>query len=549
MGVDEELRTYLQVLWRYKWVIAVCAFIAALVAFGVSTRLTPIFSVTATVRVASAPGGATDYVYMSGLTRLSNTYVEIANSEVSLREVAKRLGLKELPNIKVAIIPETELIEINASDPDPGLARDIANTLANLMTEQSVQLYGGNAPTARQILERQLAQAKVDLDGATSEYERALRISQSSATRTENATSVPNPDLETLSQVLYVRQQIYTDLLTKYEEARTSEQLHANAITIIELASLPLKPSTPNLPLNTILGFSAGLATGVILAFLLESMDDTLRGIEDVQSLTSLPILCTIPAFNGRLGMASSLHLLQKGHLSFAPAFHQLRSRLTLPDVKPKDVTYLITSPEPGTGKSTIATNLAVSLAEGGNRVVLIDMDIYRPQIHFILNLPNEKGFGNLIRGETPWNTVLQTTSTPNLRVVTVGSNLDQLFEWLTPDKISSLLKHLEKETDYVLIDAPAFLSVAEPTIIASQVDAVIMVVARRSTERKNLRLALQQLAELDFKVAGIVVNKMPKLQLYHYYSVQRQRQNFLHKFGHRRVVAVQSGSPVSKKE
>ena len=173
MRVEEELGTYLQVLWRCKWMIAACAIIASMVALGISLQLTPLYSGTATLRVASAPIGAADYISTYSITRLSNTYVEIATSDISLDEVAERLGLQKRPKVEVEVVPETELIAISASDPDPARARDIANTLANMMVEQSVQLYGGSAPTARKILEKQLKQAKADLDAAVSSYDAA----------------------------------------------------------------------------------------------------------------------------------------------------------------------------------------------------------------------------------------------------------------------------------------------------------------------------------------------------------------------------------------
>jgi polysaccharide biosynthesis transport protein len=519
MKIDEEFKTYLQVIWLYKWIILACAIIASIGALGISLQLTPLYSAMATVRVASASVGASDYSYISSLTRLSNTYVEIANSDIILNKVAERLGMQKKPKVEVEIVPETELITIKSSDPDPARARDIANTLAGLMVEQSMQLYGGNAPTARQILEGQLQQAKADLDSAVDEYNRAFSFAQSSSNSTVKST--PNADVEALAHLVSVRQQIYGDLLQRYEEARMSEQLRANAVTIVENAPLPLKPSSPKIPLNAALGLLAGLTMGVILAFIFEGMDDTLRGIDDVRALTKLPILCMVPDLKQE-------DRFPEGDNPPAPAFDQLSARLIVFEAKSNSTKFLLSSPEPGAGKSTVAANLAVSLAQGGKRVVLVDMDLRRPRVHSILNLPNEKGFRNFLRGEIQADETMQNTTRSNLRVVTIGSSPNIPFEWLTSVKIVNFIETLGYDCDYVLIDGPALLSVGDPMVLASQVDAVIMVVARRQTERKNFRYALQQLADIKAKVAGIVINRGPNSQLYKYYSRRDTKSNSL---------------------
>ncbi|MGD9030879.1 MAG: polysaccharide biosynthesis tyrosine autokinase, partial [Anaerolineae bacterium] len=518
MGIEEELRTYLRVLWRYKWMIAACALMASMVALGISFALTPRYSATATLRLASAPLGDYDYAYISSLTRLSNTFVEIASSDASLDEIADLLGLDERPKVEVSVVPETELITLSASHPDPGLARDIANALADLMVEKGVQLYGSDAPTAQQILEDQLSQAKADLDAAVAAYDAALRNLATTPDSADRETPTGSAELGTLERLVSVRQQMYGELLQRYENTRISEQVRANALTIVEPATLPDRPSTPNVPLNAALGLFAGLAMAVILAFLFEGMDDTLRGIEDVQAVTTLPILCQIPERKRRLAPPVAPMLSRDNGLLPMPAFHQLRARLTLSDAR-ESTTFLIASAEPNAGKSTVAAHLAMSLAEAGHRVMLVDMDFRRPSLHSILSLPNGRGLSDYMCGTSELEAAVQDAPYPNLRVATAGSSPHVPPEWLAPAKVDSLLETLAKECDYVLIDSPALLSVADPTVLASQADAVILVVARHGTGRKHLRFALQQLAELKARVAGIVLNKVANSQMYSYYA------------------------------
>ncbi|HEX9115533.1 MAG TPA: Wzz/FepE/Etk N-terminal domain-containing protein, partial [Anaerolineae bacterium] len=260
MGVDAELRGYLLTLWRHRWTIIACACLASLVALAISLLLKPKYSATATLRMASSPAGVTDYISLPSITRLSNTLVEIATSDSTLDEVAKRLALAKRPAVKVQVVPETELIRITASDPSAATARDIANTLANLMVDQSSQLYSAGGPTARQILEGQLAQAKSDLDAAVAAYQAALEKSVRALDPNTPALNLPeSAELATLGRLISIRQQLYGDILQRYEAARLNEQLRANSVSISEAAALPPRPSSPRLPLNAALGLLAGL--------------------------------------------------------------------------------------------------------------------------------------------------------------------------------------------------------------------------------------------------------------------------------------------------
>ena len=176
-------------------------------------------------------------------------------------------------------------------------------------------------------------------------------------------TPATSAELGMLERLLSIRQEIYGELLQRYEDTRINEQVRANAITIVEPADLARQPSTPRVPLNTALGLVAGLATGVILAFLFEGMDDTLRGIEDVRAITTLPIICEIP--RGRQVEPHQSEPFREWS-SLANASLPPTARTSASVRQPaEDSIFLITSPEPGAGKSTVAANLAYPSPQG----------------------------------------------------------------------------------------------------------------------------------------------------------------------------------------
>ena len=541
MRVDEEFKTYLQVLWRHKWMVAAAAAIALVVALGVSLLLTPIYTATTTVRVASAFTGATDYVSLTSITRLSNTLVDIANSDTSLWEVAKQLGMEKKPDVEIEVVPETELIDIKASSPIPAQARNIANTIAAMMVEQSIRFYAGSGPTAREILDGQLTWARADLDAAVAAYDAALQGAAVAASPVAGATPMPNAEVEKLARIMSVRQQMYGEILVRYEDARINEQLRAKTVSVVEPATLPLRPSSPQIPLNAALGLLAGLVVGVILSFLFEGADDTVRDVEDVQSVSALPIIGQVPHSPQRLAGIFRLSAAQPGSLLDERAFEQLGAQLLLSRATQRFASYLITSPEPGAGKSTIAANLAMSLAKGGRRVVLVDMDFRRPRLHTVLQTGAGPGLSDYLSGKVPLAAALRNGAYANLRVATAGTRVLNVSTLFAPARIQELLATLSKDAECVIVDAPALLAVADAAVLACEVDAVLVVVAQRSTERKALRLTLQQLAQLNAHVAGIIVNKVPGSRPYGYYS-DIQQMEVARPGGSRKPAVIASG-------
>jgi capsular exopolysaccharide synthesis family protein len=235
-----------------------------------------------------------------------------------------------------------------------------------------------------------------------------------------------------------------------------------------------------------------------------------------------LPLLGQIPEAPRGLPFrpAPSPLFPESGYPFLADVYHRLRAHLMMSGaIPPGSASVLITSPEPGTGKSTVTANLGLALAQSGSRVILVDMDLRRPSLHRIFNLPKEPGLSDVLRGETTLNEVLQEGSHKNLRILTAGRVTDDLTGLVTPTQIGAFIENLLEDCDYVLLDAPAVLATADATLLAGQADTILVLAAQRRTDRTNLRQSLQHLHQIGAKVAGVIVNRVPRSRLYAYYS------------------------------
>jgi capsular exopolysaccharide synthesis family protein len=511
--VSAELLTYLHVLWRRKWSIVLCTLVAVALSLFISSRLTPKYAASATVRISSSPDMNLGYSSLS--VRIVNTYVKIATSAPVLDELDRRLNVASSPQIKVEVVPDTELLVITATHSDSQVARDSANTLAEILVERSANVFGGDAPTARELLWQQVQQAEADFNAALEEYNKLLLELQDAETSQARVTELTQ-QTEVLSRSVALRQEMYANLLQRYETARYNEQLRASAISIVEPAALPRKPSSPNLLLNTGLGLIGGLVAGIMLAFLLENFDTKLRNIDEIPSITPLPVLGQIPQSPYRRSpfWARSKMLPRPEKETVARAFHELRVRLMLTDGVPAGPTILITSPEPRTGKTAVSANLAMAMAKAGHRVAILDVDLRSPDIYRQLGLTPRPGIYDVLSGNVPLEEALQETTCPNLHAMTLGLTSTDVTGSLSPLPMRALLKYLQRDHDYIIVDAPSLHSRTYTTLLARLSDAVIMVVAQNHTDRRRLWHTLQQFREAHATVIGIVANRVPRSRL-----------------------------------
>jgi non-specific protein-tyrosine kinase len=454
-----------------------------------SLLITPVYVATATVRIATAIDKTMNYSDSTYVNRLMNTYSKILTSKPVLEEMKSKFRLAKSPEVRATPIPDTELISIAVESPNPALARDIANALADSLVARGKGLYTGDTKSAAEILNKQLTQVQNELDQARLEYEKML---QKGPANTDQANAI--------YQALTVKQQTYNNLLSQYEEARVAEALRANAITITEPATLPLEPSIPDFKMNLLIGLVVGMMVGIGLVFLFNSLDTTLYTNAQIKSAAGMSILGQIPHTRRRV-------LFWGNAYPQAEAFRRLRINLSTPDRDVPIHTLLVTSADPGEGKTTLAANLAYAMAQSKQKTLIVDCELRLPTVHRIFDLPNEIGLSSILKQEVTLSQAIRDSNLPGLWILTSGPVPSNPSELINSPQMIAVIEQAAKQFDVVILDTPALLAVKHGVTLASAVDSVLLVVARARTRHSAVATACELLVSARARSIGIVVN------------------------------------------
>ena len=497
-----EIKDYLVVLRRRKWVVITMVLVTMLVVIVGTWLMSPTYTAKATLRIATASVSSSSYNDYMFADRLITTYVNIATSQPLLDELNKQLALSKAPKVTVQQIPNSELIQISVEDHDPNLAMQAANTLGSILISQGGEFYTGSGKTPADVLKEQVDKAEADLNQLRANYYDHL---------------AKNPDDTAgnlaASKAVDLQQQLYYSLLSQYQQMTTREALQSNIVSFVEKAVFPISPSKPNKVLNIALGLVVSLIGGLGLAFLFENLDSTLYTSEQIEDTTGLSALGMVPNAKIQNQLVSS-----NGSNPYGDAFRRLRTNiLTLEHDRPLH-TLLVTSPEPGDGKSTIVTSLASALAKFGQKVVIIDCDMRLPTLHKVFNLTNEQGLSTVLTQKTELESAIEETTIPGVRVLTSGPLPRNPAELLGSRQMSEVLEKLCKDFDTVLMDTPSILEVTDAAVLAPDVDGVILVVSRAHSRKEPVQSAIKQLTDVKAKTLGVVINRVERKSSYYYY-------------------------------
>jgi capsular exopolysaccharide synthesis family protein len=501
---------------RWLWLLALATLLGAGASYLVSSRLPKVYDGTAKLLVTpSQSGGVASYNDVLTGQSLTRTYAEVIKTRPIVEAAAKRVGI-DLPyqtlvaTLDVKPIVNTQLIQISAKANDPEVAADFANQVANTFIQSIQTSQSSRFSTVRDALARQVSQLANDVADRT----RRINELQADPSRTSN-----DPELTRLRSELTQLQSSYDATERSFEDARLSEARSIDALTLVEPAAPSVNPVEPRVLLNVLAAGLVALLLALGAAYGVERVDDRLRSPERVTRYTSLHVLGSVARLQHKTPRTvDDVHI--------GEALRLLRINLQFAAVERPLGTLLITSSEAGDGKTTIATNLAIVLAQAGQQVILVDADLRRPTVHQVIDIPNRSGLTSLlINDELDATSVLAKTRFEGLSVIPSGPQPPNPSELLASERMRRRLAQLREMADVVILDSPPVLAVSDPAILAALTDGALLVVNSARTRGAHAAQAVATLQNAGAHLLGIVLNRtaLDRRSYYGYYAQPRE--------------------------
>jgi len=388
-------------------------------------------------------------------------------------------------------------------------------------TEQA-RLYKPSYPAMQQ-LDRKIAELDAEIAAEVTSMRRGIQAEYQTRLREEaklqesiKATRQEILDLEerstdftTLKREVDTNRELYDGLLQRMKEVGVAAGIAANNISVVDPAAVPQFPYSPKLLLNLAVALVLGLFGGVGLALLFEMLDDTVKGNEALEKLMDKPVLGVIPKVGAKGGEREvGLMAYHEPTSAFAEAYRSMRTALMFSTAEGAPRVLHFTSASPGEGKSTTAVSTAINFAQTGAKVLLIDADLRNPSLHKVFGLPNHRGLTNYLTGSTEPGEVTQACGVQGLFLISSGPLPPNPAELLMGGRMMDLATLAAKRFDYVVIDSPPLLGLADALILADVANATLMVVAANSTRLGAVEAGLKRLRHSRARVLGSVLTK-----------------------------------------
>ena len=494
-----EINAYIKPLIKW-WRLLVVTTLLALVASTISTLFQPQQYVSRTTLMTGStilnPNPDSGQIFIA--QQLSSIYADMANREPVQAATMEALGTDWLPTYQARVVPNTQLIEISVTDTVPERAQIIADELAHQLILQNPTLSNTETGERQDFIRQQLSSLELQIQDTQN------RIDELQATLNQltsaSQIAAAEDEINKLTQKLNDLRNNYGNLLSN------SQQGALNILTVVEPANLPTRPVSTNKNMVIGLAGAVGLVLAIAAAYILEYLDRSIKSTDDVERVLNYPVIGYLSQMsengNGATYVASHPNSL------VAESFRLLQSNLEFFQAYNAAKMILITSPTQGNGKTTIAVNLALSLAMSGQKTILVDSDLRRPAVHTALKISKAPGLADVIRNEQTLSAARRNLKSRNIEVLAAGNIPQNITEVIGSKRIAAVLADLRDDFDVVIVDAPP-LVISDAYNLAAKVDGVILVLEPGLTQEDQAKVIKDQLNRAGARVIGVVFNKV----------------------------------------
>ena len=378
----------------------------------------------------------------------------------------------------------------------------------------------GAAPSANQVIRVQIAGYR-SRDAELASQQQTLEGIIGAHEREIDSLSPLEKRLARLERDLRIQDGLYSALVQAGNAAQVEAASRISGIDVIDRAVIPALPVTPKRQENILVGIVLGALLGLCFAFMAESFDHSVRTEEEARSLLAAPLLGFVPTFprdgrgaggatGARAGRSFSLPARDENGSAASEAFRHLRTGLSFAGIDDGLSTILVTSSIPGEGKTTIAANLAISLAAAEEKVLIIDADLRAPAVHRVFGLPQSPGLTSALAGRADYRDFVRTLpGVPRVEVMTSGPLPPNPGEVIGSSRMKELVRQVRRDFDRVIFDAPPVLGATEATVLASLVDGAVMVLSMGMMDRRTIGRSMEILGAARAVVVGGVLNRV----------------------------------------
>lgn len=414
---------------------------------------------------------------------LSNPLIQqLKESYFKLKEQQAELGTKYLSEH-----PKLKAVEEKLRLVRQDIEREIDHVLGSLDTEYRAQMDNERK------LQSELSKVKneaLEINKKEIEYNRLKRVADNNAA-------------------------MYQLVLKRQKEATLASHQKTNNVYKLDAAVEPRDPVHPRVRLNLLLAMVLGLLGGIGLAFFLEYLDNTVKNQDDVEKVLGLPFLGIIPSIKlqgeeePKSVTLRDHYLLTHPKSTVAECCRTVRTNLLFMSPETPSRRLLVTSPGPEEGKSTVAINLAITMAQSGSRVLVVDTDMRRPRLHKTFGVPGATGLTTVILGEAEAPAVIRHSEVAGLDVLPCGPIPPNPTELFHTERFTRIVEDLSAGYDRVIFDSPPVLVVADPLILSRKMDGVVLVIKSAHTSREMAQRAVRQLRDVQARILGVVINDL----------------------------------------